>query len=66
MGGCGSDMSENPTCDGQVYTCQTPNWPKESCPNAVASTHKNGECMFLRKDEYDRCDNIKNKPEPKK
>ena len=53
-------MLDNPKFDGQTYTCQTPNWPKEKCDNALASDHK-GECMFLHKDEDNRCDNVKNK-----
>ena len=53
-------MDENPKFDGQTWTCQTPNWPKEKCDNAVASTHKNGECMYLHKDEDNRCDNFGN------
>jgi len=61
MDGCGSDMLDNPKFDGQTYACQTPNWPKEKCDNAVASAHKNGQCMFLHKKEDNRCDNIKNK-----
>jgi hypothetical protein len=61
MGGCGNDMLDNPKFDGQIYICQTPNWPKEKCDNAVESTHKNGECMYLHTNEDNRCDNIKNK-----
>ena len=54
-------MADNPKFDGQVWICMTPNWPDEKCDNAVASTHKNGECMYLIKDQDNRCDNIKNK-----
>ena len=61
MGGCGNDMADNPKFDGQTWTCMTPNWPDEKCDNAEPSYHKNGGCMYLHKDEYDRCDNIKNK-----
>ena len=61
MDGRGNDMADNPKFDGQVWTCMTPNWPDEKCDNAVASTHKNGECMYLIKNQDNRCDNIKNK-----
>ena len=56
MDGCGIDMPDNPKFDGQTWTCQTPNWPKEECKDAVASTHKNGQCMYLHKEEDNRCD----------
>ena len=61
MDGRGNDMADNPKFDGQVWTCMTPNWPKEKCDNAEPSDRKNGECMYLHKDEDNRCDNVKNK-----
>ena len=54
-------MLDNPKFDGQIWTCQTPNWPDEKCDNAVASSNRNGQCMYLHKNEDNRCDNIKNK-----
>ena len=53
-------MPDNPNFDGQTWTCLTPDWPKEKCSNAIASAHKNGECMYLHKDEDNRCDNFEN------
>jgi len=61
MGGCGNDMLDNPKFDGQTWTCQTLNWPDEKCDNAVASPHRNGQCMYLHENEGNRCDNVKNK-----
>ena len=60
MDGRGNDMADNPEFDGQTWTCQTPNWPKEECKAAVASAHKNGGCMYLSKNENNRCDNFEN------
>jgi len=54
-------MPDNPSFDGQTWTCLTPNWPDQKCGNALPSKHKNGECMYLHKDQNNRCDNIKNK-----
>jgi len=54
-------MPDNPSFDGQTWTCLTPNWPDQKCDNAWPSKHKNGECMYLHKDQNNRCDNIKNK-----
>ena len=54
-------MDENPRFDGQTWTCMTPNWPEQKCDNAELSAHKNGQCMYLHKNEDNRCDNIKNK-----
>ena len=53
-------MPDNPTTDGQTWTCQTPNWPDEKCDNAKPSFRKNGGCMYLHKDQDNRCDCIKN------
>jgi len=60
MGGCGTDMLDNPKFDGQIWICQTPNWPKEKCDNAKSRTYKEGECMYLHEDEDNRCDNFEN------
>ena len=46
--------------DNQIYTCTTPTWPDEQCENAEESTHRNGACMYLHKDQDNRCDHIKN------
>ena len=53
-------MPDNPTTDGQTWTCQTSSWPDQKCDNAVASAHKNGKCMYLHENEDNRCDCIKN------
>ena len=50
--------NENVSFDGQVYTCLTPKWPKDSCSNAAPN--KDGRCMYLHEDQNNRCDNIKN------
>ena len=46
--------------DNQTYTCTTPNWPEQQCENAFESIHRNGQCMYLHKDQDNRCDHIKN------
>ena len=51
-------MPDNPSFDGQTWTCLTPGWPKEKCENAAP--RRNGECMYLREHEENRCDNLKN------
>ena len=50
--------NENVSFDGQIYTCLKPKWPKDSCLNAIAN--QDGRCMYLRIDQDNRCDNIKN------
>ena len=54
-------MPDNPTFDGQTWTCMTPNWPDQECKQAKPSAHKNGKCMYLHENEDNRCDCIKNK-----
>ena len=58
-----SDSEEIKDCkfDNQTYTCKAPDWPKSKCTNALQSTGASG-CMFLRIDQNNRCDNVKNKP----
>ena len=56
--------NDNVSFDGQTYTCLVTNWPKDSCPNAVAN--QDGRCMSLRIDQDNRCDNIKNVTEESK